>query len=74
MNDAVASTGGAGRGQEDEQTSLARGILLLAWLSVALGLGSQRTAIHDSVVREESLEGKMSGRLGNLSTIAEMPS
>src|SRR2546428_14110934 len=39
MNDAVASTEGAGRGHEDEQTSLAGGTLLLAWLSVALGLG-----------------------------------
>src|SRR5437867_2441724 len=39
MNDAVASTGGAEHGHEDEQTSLAGGILLLAWLSVALGLG-----------------------------------
>ena len=39
MNDVVASTMSAEHGHEDEQTSLAGGILLLAWLSVALGLG-----------------------------------
>ena len=39
MNDAVASTEGAERGHEDDQTSLAGWILLLAWLSVGLGLG-----------------------------------
>src|SRR5439155_8530437 len=40
MNDAVASTEGAERGHEDDQTSLAGWILLLAWLSVGLGLGA----------------------------------
>src|SRR6266704_4066356 len=40
MNDAVASTEGAERGHEDEQTSLAGWILLLSWLSVGLGLGA----------------------------------
>ena len=40
MNDAVAWTEGAGRGHEDEQTSLAGWILLLAWSSVVLGLGA----------------------------------
>ena len=39
MNDAVPSTEGAEHGHEAEQTSLARWILLLAWLSVGLGLG-----------------------------------
>jgi len=39
MNDAMPSTEGAEHGHEAEQTSLARWILLLAWLSVGLGLG-----------------------------------
>src|SRR5437867_1626255 len=39
MNDVMASTMSAERGHEDEQTSLAGWTLLLAWLTVALGLG-----------------------------------